>query len=93
MDRIPALMDHELIQELLQSNNDTAKETMHVLMYEPHRIQITQEPVPGSIEVKIGKVYKKQPLIGEKLASEVSFQAAVKLAELDSMAATYFFTI
>ncbi|CAN7726168.1 HD domain-containing protein [Paenibacillus sp. LjRoot153] len=92
-DRIPALMDHELIQELLQSNNDTARETIHVLMYEPHRIQITQEPVPGSIEVKIGKVYKKQPLIGEKLASEVSFQAAVKLAELDSMAATYFFTI
>ncbi|MDR6552149.1 HD domain-containing protein [Paenibacillus qinlingensis] len=92
-DRIPALMDHELIQELLQSNNDTARETIHVLMYEPHRIQVTQQPVPGSIEVKIGKVYKKQPLIGEKLASEVSFQAAVKLNELDSMAATYFFTI
>jgi HD superfamily phosphohydrolase len=92
-DRIPALMDHELIQVLLQSNNETARETIHVLMYEPHRIQITQEPVPGSIEVKIGKVYKKQPLIGDKLASEVSFQAAVKLAELDSMAATYFFTI
>ncbi|OCT11570.1 hypothetical protein A8709_05725 [Paenibacillus pectinilyticus] len=92
-DRIPTLMDHELIQELLQSNNDVARETIHVLMYEPHRIQVTQEPVPGSIEVKIGKVYKKQPLIGDKLASEASFQVAVKLAELDSMAATYFFTI
>lgn len=92
-DRIPTLMDHELIQELLQSKNETARETIHVLMYEPHRIQVTQEPVPGSIEVKIGKVYKKQPLIGDKLASEVSFQAAVKLAELDSMAATYYFTI
>ncbi|MNG31524.1 hypothetical protein D3C84_1173460 [compost metagenome] len=66
---------------------------MQVLMYEPHRIQIMQEPVPGSIEVKIGKLYKKQPLIGDKPASEVSFQAAMKLAEMDSMAATYFFTI
>ncbi|WNR43933.1 HD domain-containing protein [Paenibacillus roseipurpureus] len=92
-ERIPSLMDHELIQELLQSQNAVARETIQVLMYEPHRIQIKQEPVPGSIEVKIGKVYKKQPLIGDKPATEVNFQAAVKLAELDSMAATYFFTI
>ena len=73
-ERIPCLMDHELIQELLQSNNAIARETIHVLMYEPHRIQIKEEPVPGSIEVKIGKVYKKQPLIGDKPASEVNFR-------------------
>ncbi|KQX67312.1 MULTISPECIES: HD domain-containing protein [unclassified Paenibacillus] len=92
-ERIPSLMDHELIQELLQSNNAISREIIHVLMYEPQRIQITGEPVPGSIEVKIRKPYKKQPLIGDKLASEASFQSAVKLAELDSMTATYFFTI
>ncbi|TXK76345.1 HD domain-containing protein [Paenibacillus sp. N3.4] len=92
-DRIPSLMDHELVQELLQSNNKVAKEIMHVLMYEPHRIQITGEPIPGSIEVQIRKPYKKQPLIGDKPASETSFRAAVKLAELDAMTATYFFTI
>jgi hypothetical protein len=68
-------------------------EIIHVLMYEPQRIQITGEPVPGSIEVKIRTPYKKQPLIGDKLASEASFQSAVKLAELDSLTATYFFTI
>lgn len=92
-ERIPSLLDHELIQELLQSNHAIAREIINVLMYEPHRIQITSEPVPGSIEVKIQKLYKKQPLIGDKPASEISFRAAVKLAELDSMTATYFFTI
>ncbi|NEW07017.1 HD domain-containing protein [Paenibacillus sp. SYP-B3998] len=93
LERIPALLDHELIQALLQSSSATARDIMNVLMYEPHRILITKEPIPGSIQVHIGKLYKKQPLIGDKLASETSFSAAVKLSELDTMAATYFFTI
>ncbi|NQX66591.1 HD domain-containing protein [Paenibacillus alba] len=92
-ERLPSLLDHELIQELLQSKNPTSSSIMHVLMYEPHRIQVTDEPLPGSIEVNIRKIYKKQPLIGDKPASETSFQAAVKLAELDALTATYFFTI
>ncbi|MDR6883626.1 HD domain-containing protein [Bacillus sp. 3255] len=90
---LPSLVDHELMQELLGSTNPVAKDIMHVLMYEPHRIQIMNEPVKGSIEVNIRKIYKKQPLIGDKPASEASFQCAVKLAELDSLSATYFFTI
>ncbi|UKS25119.1 HD domain-containing protein [Paenibacillus sp. HWE-109] len=92
-ERLPSLLDHELIQDLLQSKNQTSRDIMHVLLYEPQRIQVTDEPVPGSIEVNIRKVYKKQPLIGDKPASESSFQAAVKLAELDTLTATYFFTI
>ncbi|MFD0695523.1 HD domain-containing protein [Paenibacillus sp. GCM10027628] len=92
-ERIPSLLDHELIQELLQSSCVTAKEIMNVLMYEPHRIQVTDEPVPGSIQVQISKLYKKQPLIGDKPAAEASFNVAVKLTELDMLKATYFFTI
>jgi HD superfamily phosphohydrolase len=92
-ERLPSLLDHELIQELLQSKNAMSRDIMQVLMYEPHRILITGEPVKGSIEVNIRKIYKKQPLIGDKPASETSFQAAVKLAELDTLTATYFFTI
>ncbi|MBP1965129.1 HD domain-containing protein [Paenibacillus aceris] len=92
-ERLPSLLDHELIQELLQSTNPIARDTMNVLMYEPHRIQITEEPVKGSIEVNIRKIYKKQPLIGDKPASETSFQAAVKLEELNSLTATYFFNL
>jgi uncharacterized protein len=93
VDRIPTLLDHELIQELLQSGSETAREIMNVLMYEPHRIHVTHNPVPGSIQVQIRKLYKKQPLINGKPASEASFNTAVKLAELDTMTATYFFTI
>lgn len=92
-ERLPSLLDHELIQELLQSANKVARDTMNVLMYEPHRIQMTDEPVKGSIEVNIRKIYKKQPLIGDKPASETSFQAAVKLEELQSLSATYFFNL
>ncbi|MBD0379596.1 HD domain-containing protein [Paenibacillus sedimenti] len=92
-ERIPSLLDHELIQELQQSSSSTARTIMSVLMYEPHRIQVTDEPVPGSIQVQISKLYKKQPLIGDKPAAETSFNVAVKLAELDTLKATYFFTI
>ncbi|MEW9702126.1 HD domain-containing protein [Paenibacillus sp. SI8] len=93
VNRIPDLLDHELIQELRQSDSRTARDIMNVLLYEPHRIQLMHEPVPGSIQVQIGKLYKKQPLIGDKPASEASFNAALKLSELDTMTATYFFTI
>lgn len=92
-EQIPTLLDHELIQELQNSSSETARTLIHLLMYEPHRIQITDEPIPGSIQVQIGKLYKKQPLIGKKPATEASFEAAVKLAELDALGATYFFHI
>ncbi|UJF36236.1 HD domain-containing protein [Paenibacillus hexagrammi] len=90
---IPALTDNELIQELLHSEHTASREIMNVLMYEPHRIQIASEPIPGSIQVNIRKLYTKQPLISGKPASAVDSACQVKLDELDDLSATYFFTI
>ncbi|MGG1553581.1 HD domain-containing protein [Paenibacillus ferrarius] len=91
--RLPFLMDHELLHALMHSRNGIAQETIRVLMFEPHRIQIGSQPVPGSIEASFGTVPKKQPLLRGKPAAETSFQVAVKLAELESLAGTYFFSI
>jgi HD superfamily phosphohydrolase len=90
--KIPGLVDHDLIHELQQSADSTARELIKVLLYEPQRIQISEKPSPGSIQVQIRKLYKKQPLIGGKPASEVSPEVAAKLEELDTLTASYFFT-
>lgn len=92
-ERVHTLMDHELIQELQQSSDATARNIMHVLMYEPHRIQILNSPEPGSIQVQIHKLYKKQPLIGGIPAAEADSSAALKLAEMDLLTGSYFFMI
>jgi HD superfamily phosphohydrolase len=91
-ERICDMVDHELIYELQNSKADGAKGIMSVILHEPHHIQIHQVPAPGSIQVQIQKLYKKQPLIGELPASEASPAIAAKLAELDGLTATYFFT-
>lgn len=85
-------VDRELILTLQQSKDKTAREVIHVLLHEPHRIQINQEAIPGSIEVQIRKLTKKEPLIEGLPASEVIPEAAAKLAELDDLTASYFFT-
>lgn len=90
--QLPGLVDRELIHELRQSEDATARDLIGVLLYEPHRIQIRKEPSPGSIQVQIRKLPKKEPLVGGLPASEVSPEAADKLAELDHLTASYFFT-
>ncbi|MBP1995019.1 HD domain-containing protein [Paenibacillus eucommiae] len=89
---IQGMVDHELIHVLKQSKDATASDIIRVLLHEPHRIIIRQEPAPGSIQVQIRKLCKKQPLINGLPASEVCVETASKLAELDSLTATYFFT-
>jgi HD superfamily phosphohydrolase len=89
---IPGLVDHDLIHELQQSKHPIAREVIKVLLYEPHRIQISEKASPGSIQVQIRKLYKKQPLIGGLPASEVSPEVAAKLEELDHLATSYYFT-
>lgn len=91
-ERIPDLVDHELIHELQHSGSTVTKNIMKVLMQDPHRIEIHDAPVPGSIQVKISKLYYKQPLIAGQPAADASTKAAARLAELQSMTATYFFT-
>ncbi|SEC15018.1 HD domain-containing protein [Paenibacillus sp. GP183] len=89
---LPGLVDRELIQELQQSSDAIARDVIQVLQYEPHRILISDEPARGSIQVKICKLYKKEPLVDGLPASEVIPEAADKLAELNHLAASYFFT-
>jgi HD superfamily phosphohydrolase len=90
--RIPSLVDHELIVELQRSDSPITQDIMRVLMQEPHKIAIHNEPIPGSIQVNIKKLYSKQPLVNGLPATEQSQKAASKLAELDNLTATYFFT-
>jgi HD superfamily phosphohydrolase len=90
--QLSGLVDRELIQELEHSKDQTARDVISVLLHEPHRIQISHEPSPGSIQVQIRNLIKKEPLIGGLPVSEVIPEAAAKLAELDHLSASYFFT-
>lgn len=91
-ERIPGMLDHELIHALLHSDSAAARELIGLLLYEPHRIEIHDQPLPGSIQVQIGQLQPKQPLVAGLPAAEASAEAAALLAGLDSLSRAYFIT-
>ncbi|MCD1259589.1 HD domain-containing protein [Paenibacillus athensensis] len=89
---IPGMLDQELIYALQTSEAAEARALIDLLLYEPHRIGIHHEPQPGSIQVRIGRLQPKEPLVAGLPAAEASAEAAQLLAELDSLTRDYFIT-
>ncbi|WP_166244871.1 HD domain-containing protein [Paenibacillus turpanensis] len=91
--RIERMTDAELLEVLGNSPLEPVRSFVRVLVKEPHLILPCKAEDRGAMRTEIRKVYKKQPRVQGQWLSDRSAAARERLAELDRLAGSFYFTI
>lgn len=84
------LVDFQLLNLLEKSSIPEVKETIEVLLYQPHRIEFSKQKTNGSIEVGVRKIYGKSPLVNGNIYLEINQEAKRKIETLENLKRTYY---
>jgi HD superfamily phosphohydrolase len=89
---IERLTNYELIYHLQTSECEEAQELMNVILWEPHRIMITEEEQEGALKVDVKKIYDKEVLVFGSPITHYSEEAKQKLKKIRELMKTYYVT-
>lgn len=89
---IEPLTNYELIYHLQTSECPVVKELMNIILWEPHRIIVSEQDSGNMMKVEVKKIYDKEVLVGGQPITLLSEGAKEKLRRVKSLQKTYFVT-
>ncbi|MCP8970866.1 HD domain-containing protein [Ectobacillus ponti] len=87
---IEPLTNYELLYHLQTSECPYVSELVNVILWEPHRIAISEEAREGALQVDVKKVYDKEVLVGGKEITLWSAEAVCKLEQVRALQKSYY---
>ncbi|MBO9130379.1 HD domain-containing protein [Bacillus sp. 165] len=89
---IEGLTNYELIHHLQTSECERVKELMNIILWEPHRIIISEYAQADAMKVDVKKIYDKEVLVLGKSITLFSEEAVHKLEKIQNLMKTFYVT-
>lgn len=87
---IQPLTNHELLQLLLSSKEESVKEIMKTIMWNPENVIVQAEEFNGSEKIEVKKVYDKTPLVEGVPLTSICPDSKDLLEKIRALKTSYF---
>lgn len=87
------LVDFQLLSILQKSGLSDVEEILEVILYQPHRIEVSNVSKEGDFEVGVRKLYAKTPLVNNIPFIHMNQRAKEKMEGLNKLKRTYYLCI